>query len=252
MVASNDFKNLSAETQEKIAELALSRFPKELCGVLRSGEFIELENIAEEPETSFRFDPTQYIHYRDCDAIIHSHTKKQKRAYRLDLRTPSRADRIGQIESNKPWGIIATDGISVMEPIWLPRTPNNTYLGRPFIWFINDCYTLVQDYYLFEFGIRLIDHALEFDYMQGHRLQDKVFEKYISAAGFVERDVVGELRKGELLLLNHAGVEQSHLGIYTGDTVLHQDILSTVVSTDRVYHKISRVLAHPAVKLEAV
>lgn len=236
---------LSETTLEEIKRAAIAEYPKEMCGVVVEGNFIQLENTSNNPEDSFKFDVIQYLQYSSCDAIIHSHTQKPRRNYRHDLRTPSIVDRRKQIESNKPWGILATDGITALAPIWLPRTYSQEYIGRPFIWFIHDCYTLVQDYYFFEFGIELMDHALEFDYGNGFRIENNIFDKYIADAGFYDRPFKpGELKKGDLVLLTHLGVDQSHLGIFTGESILHQDSLSVEIPLSMIQKKITKVLTH--------
>lgn len=236
---------ISQTALDKIKKAAIAEFPKELCGVLIEDNFVQLTNIAESPEDSFKFDVMDYLQYSECDAIIHSHTQKPRRNYRHDLRTPSVKDRLKQIESNKPWGIVATDGITALDPIWLPRTYSREYIGRPFIWFIYDCYTLVQDYYFFEFGIQLMDHAMEFDYGNGFRIENNVFDKYMAEAGFYDRVFKpGDIKKGDLVLLTHLGVDQSHLGIYTGESILHQDSLSVEIPLAMVQQKITKVLTH--------
>lgn len=226
---------------EKINELAIARYPMEMCGVIIDGDFIELENVAMDRLNSFCFDPLEYRKYLECDAIIHSHTIKEGQCYKLDIRTPSRADYIGQKRSGKPWYIIGTNGEHCLPPIRLPRIRSKEYLGRHFMWYINDCYTLVQDYYYHEYGIELLGHADEFDYNQ---IIPEIDRGRIEETGFISRNHIGDIKNGELILISYRGGESNHLGIFHNDKIIHQDIISREEPFLRFYGRIDSVLTY--------
>jgi len=153
---------LSFTQVEKIRVHTLRCYPEEMCGVLVDNDFFPIPNVAENKLMSFALDSEHLaVIASRCKiaGIVHSHCRNIKHPEVFDTRTPSIADLAGQKQSKVPWLIVATEGETVTPPLTIPRTPSNYYIGRPFIWFINDCYTLVQDYYLFELGIALPKNA---------------------------------------------------------------------------------------------
>lgn len=204
----------------------LNNYPNESCGfILKDDTIIFCMNISKTPEKAFKIDSTDYVKYSDdIKYIFHSHCIDPRKGKNLDPRTPSLKDMEGQILTDLPWLIFATEGWVVSEPITLPRNPNTNYLDRPFIWFINDCYTLVQDYYKFELGIELKPYILH-DYT-AIRKSDKVFDEFIEDYGFIELQNLDDLQNGDLFILDNSGFTENHLGIYHDGYILHQGLLS--------------------------
>jgi proteasome lid subunit RPN8/RPN11 len=238
---------LSALQIEKINTHALACYPQEMCGLLTADDFIPLENQATDSLRSFSIAPVDYARYAapngPCTAIVHSHCKPVERVDRIDLRTPSRADIAGQRRTSKPWLIVGCEGMTVSAPLWLPRTPSNQYTGRPFIWYVNDCYTLAQDYYRFELGIELPGHATDFDWADESRLAH-AFDPYVADYGFVDLDSIDDMRNGDLLLLNSCGLQHNHLGVYHDGQIIHQDGISRSVPFSTYIGRINRVLRY--------
>lgn len=61
---------------EKLLKHVEQCYPEEACGLLIDGDFVPLDNVAENPEEGFEFDSAEYIKYvleSDIEAIIHSH-----------------------------------------------------------------------------------------------------------------------------------------------------------------------------------
>ena len=228
----------------KISEAALAYYPKELCGIISEGIFIQITNIHEEPEKHFTLCPIELAEHLDkIEAVVHSHTKTIRTTELFDLRTPSYADIVGQKQTGIPWLIVGTEGVNVSRPLEIPRVRNNNYLERPFIWYINDCYSLVQDFYWFELGIDLPDHKAEKNF-ENIRKEHSLFEKYISEYGFIELSAFSELQEGDLVLLDTGGRVKNHLGIYTNGFILHQAALSI---KEEAYHftgRTHKVLRH--------
>ena len=230
----------------KIKEHILVSYPKEACGlILQDGSVIPLENIADEPEKSFKINPRELSPYLGrIQYIYHSHCRDIKQPEVFDLRTPSFSDILGQQKTGVPWLIFGTEGFGVTEPLQIPRIKNNNYLQRPFIWYINDCYSLVQDYYQFEFGIFLENHKAKEDYKDIRKLNN-IFGEYIREYGFIEFPVKGHVfQKGDLVLLDSHGFEKNHLGIYEDGYILHQDTLSKKEKIEHFVDRIHLVLRH--------
>ena len=238
--------SLSTEQFEKVREHTLACYPQEMCGIITTEEeFVPLTNIHEKPEESFTIAPTELVPYLGkVKYILHSHCRDIRTPEVFDLRTPSYPDTIGQKKSGIPWLIVSCEGVTVTQPIQIPRVKNNEYLERPFIWFINDCYSLVQDYYWFEFGIDLPNHKAEEDYANV-RKTNNLFDSYIEEYGFVEVSLKEQLVNGDLLLIDNGNGTKNHLGIYDGNGfVLHQGILSIKEQLEHFIGKIHKVLRY--------
>lgn len=204
----------------------IANYPQESCGfILENDEVIFCQNVSETPEKAFTINPEEFVKYLGkIKYIFHSHCVDIKKGKFLDPRTPSVTDIEYQKASGVPWLIFATEGWNVSDPIEVPRTPNTNYTGRPFIWFINDCYTLVQDYYKFEFGIELKEYILH-DYTAA-RKTDKIFEEFITDYGFEEVEGLDNLQNGDLFIIDNSGFAENHLGIYHNGKLLHQNLIS--------------------------
>ena len=234
---------LNEEQKRLIEQHTLECYPQEMCGFLTEDSFIPVKNEAEHPEKSFSISALAIAqHFEQITAIVHSHTRDKKKVELFDLRTPSYADFINQKKLPFPWLIVGCEGLSVTDPLQFPRVPSQEYIGRKFQWFINDCYSLVQDFYRFELGIILRDAVITADY-QDIRDLSGVFLPYIEDYGFSEVKL-DEIREGDLVLLDNGGKVDNHLGIYTDGKILHQDMISCIVPFETFLGRIKKVFRY--------
>jgi cell wall-associated NlpC family hydrolase len=223
---------------ELIENEALTRFPHEMVGVLtENAGFIPMNNLA--PNSTHRFE-IDILEYRKLDklhkvtGLVHSHTRQKDVDYgpaaELDSRTPSAMDVKTQKALGVPFYIVATNGEQVMEPICYPRDRNASLYQRPFIFFINDCYTLVSDYYWQNYQIKLMDHAPEFDWWNGGRggVTIPYYNQYLEEAGFYRIDEY-ELEVGDIVIMGMGSKDGNHLGVFVED-----------------YHILQHVMNHPS------
>jgi len=211
-----------------IDKIIRDNYPNESVGlILQNGDIVPLANISETPEKSFKIDSLELApHLGNIGFIWHSHCVDPKKPSIYDARTPSLKDMEQQALSGVPWLIFASDGYDVTDPVQIPRVPSNEYLDREFIWFINDCYTLMQDYYHFELGIDLKQYVLH-DY-RNVRKSHSVFNDYINEYGFIELYDLNDLQNGDLFIVDNSGFTENHLVIYHDGKLLHQGLLSCV------------------------
>jgi len=235
--------DISIEAFDAITKATLRCYPNEMVGIISDGKFVELTNVSPSPETHFSVDPLEYEKMVDVEFIVHSHTTNTSESSRWDLRTPSNADLINQRAGSVPWLIVGTEGENVMKPIRLPHVPNNEYLDRRFIWYVSDCYTLVKDYYQFEYGIFLRDHPVEFDW--GVDCFDNIIERHFGPAGFIH-DVLEleNIQNGDLLLLGVMDTIKNHLGIYEDGYVIEQMGISRRRPIRNYRSRIVRIVRH--------
>jgi proteasome lid subunit RPN8/RPN11 len=237
MIALND------NQLELIEQAALADYPNEMCGLLTKDGFIHTANLSDSPDKGFRISARDYaVHHSDTIAVIHTHIP-DRLAQVFDVRTPSYQDLIEQKRMGIPWLIFGCDGHNLSTPLQVPRVPNSQYLDRPFIWYVNDCYSLVQDYYRFELGIVLPDHKATKAFTEITRLND-LFSEHISDYRFTTHDTLDDLNNGDLLLLDNAGFKRNHLGIVHDGQVLHQGALSVMQPFSDFIGRINQVLKY--------
>lgn len=234
---------LNPKQLQKIKDAALADYPNEMCGVCTVNDFVHLKNVSDSPEKSFKIAPAEYVIYvNNVTAIVHSHTRPVNKSDIFDLRTPSMADIDGQIKTGLPWVIVGCEGYEVSDPLIFPRTPSADLIGRPFIWYINDCYTLVMDYYKFNMGVDLPGHDINFDWGIEHRRLNNIFENYIESYGFSEV-VIDDIKNGDVILLDNIGVK-NHIGVYHDGDIIHQLGISTKEHMTNYYTRINKVLRY--------
>jgi proteasome lid subunit RPN8/RPN11 len=236
---------LSEKQKQQIETHTLAEYPREMCGFLTKEDFIPCKNVADLSEDpfsdGFKISPVDTAQYLpEAIAIVHSHCRPTKKRTYFDLRTPSQVDIQNQKPTKLPWLIVGCEGISVSGPVQFPRIPNNNYLGREFLWSINDCYTLIQDWYFFELGKVLKDHPIQKDHTCMPEYTETV-EDLISEDGFYKVSYEEGYLPGDLILLDNPGVERSHLAVYTGHSVIHQLDLSVEVPFETFIGRIRQV-----------
>lgn len=229
--------------RERIKDWTFRCYPNEMCGFLTKEDFIPCKNIADDPENSFKIAPEVTAKWLGkAIAIVHSHTKAVSKVSLLDLRTPSHADYNGQKLTGVPWLIVGCEGITVSDPIQIPRVPSREYVGRSFQWFINDCYNLIQDWYLFELGIELPEAIIPENYTT-IRTMNGIFDEHILDFGFREVEY-SELKDNDLVLVDFAGSEGNHLGVFHQGFVYHQGLVSVKVPFAHFIGRVRKVLRY--------
>lgn len=235
---------LTLVQREQIKQAALTSYPKEMCGVLLQDSFVALPNTAENPEEDFRIEAIALAPYiGKITAVVHSHTLRRKRPCVQDARTPSFKDVLAWRATQLPFLIVATDGEVVTEALEFPKPYSEQLLQRPFIWFVNDCYTIVQDYYKREFDINLPMHKAEVDFTE-IKHQSDLFEAHAEAFGFVKYENVMPSRNGDLILVDGTQGKRNHLGIYHNGKIIHQSTMSVEVPLETFVGRVYCIYRH--------
>lgn len=198
-------------------------FPREACGfVIGRGKkafFMAAQNMAAQ-HNEFVINHIDYAKAEDAGdilAIWHSHPNADG--------TPSDADRAGCEATELTWlispitqgegGFVHGD-VTVMQPDGFQMP----YVGRPYIFGTFDCYSLVTDFYLREFGIRL-DHFKNLRIQQWWRRGFDILED-----NWRSQDLVlvtdGSFVEGDILTFAVESEVANHLAVYvTSDIILH-------------------------------
>ena len=190
--------------------------PDESCGLLlniRGKErYYPCRNLSAQSDEYFILDPEDYIkgsNLGTITAIIHSHPNTPPVA--------SQADKMSCEQTKLPWYIVnpKTETWGYYEPCGY-KAP---LLGRPWVWAVTDCWSLIVDWYKEEKGIQLLD------YERPTRIEeftdDPVFEKYLPSRGFKLLEPNEPLKNGDVLAMSILGKGLNHVGIFIDGDVLH-------------------------------
>lgn len=207
--------NASRKHAEKV-------FPKESIGLIIDGKFIAVENVHPTPEKNFRVSPTDLIRFHGkIQAVIHSHNVSKVGGVEVHSWGPSKADMACQIAWNVPFGIqYVTEGGAGNIVWWGPGVPVRPYEGRPYVFGVMDCYSIVRDWYEKERGVILDDFARADYYWEEDNAVDLYIEN-VKSQGFTEvEDRKFEI--GDVIMLKIRSKIVNHSMIYLGgDVGLH-------------------------------
>jgi len=190
--------------------------PEESCGLLLNikgkQRYYPCHNLSAQLDEYFILDPEDYIkasNLGDITAIIHSHPDTPPVA--------SQADKMSCEHTKLPWYIVnpKTETWGYYEPCGY-KAP---LLGRPWVWAVTDCWSLIVDWYKEERGIELLD------YERPTRIEeftdDPVFERYLPSRGFRLLRPEEPLKNGDVLAMSIMGKGLNHVGIFLDGDVLH-------------------------------
>jgi proteasome lid subunit RPN8/RPN11 len=196
----------------KFKQQVLTEYPNEAAAVIVNGKHIPCVNKSSDPTRHGYLDAEQLLqielHHGPIQAFLHSHPIDPTHPSKWPAFWPSGVDMENWLAGSIPWGIVATEGENITEPVWLDESEIAPLEGRTFVHGIHDCYSLVRDYYRLQ-GINLPNYARGMEWWE--RGQDLYVQNF-KAAGFEEisrSDVrVGDaaIMKVRASVYNHAGV----------------------------------------------
>ncbi len=190
--------------------------PKEAVGLLLNirgkQKYYPCQNLAITNHQEFILNPEDYAkadNLGEIIAVVHSHPSTPP--------VPSQADRISCEQSKLPWHIVnpKTEEWGACNPEGY--VPN--LLGRPWVWGVTDCWSLVVDWYKKEKNIELKDYARTMTPQEF--LENPLFENYAWRTGFRELRPDEPCKKGDVLLMSIVHPTLNHVAIFLGDMVLH-------------------------------
>ncbi len=196
--------------------------PKESCGLLLNirgkEKYFPCQNLAITSHQCFIMNPEDYVvadSIGEIIGIIHSHPTTPPVA--------SEADKISCEESNLPWYIVnpKIETWGYYEPCGY-KAP---LLGRPWVWGVTDCLSLVEDWYLeekqisFKKATRPLTPEIFAENPQSK--EDGDFDNYLTTAGFRLLAPNEKLQNGDVLAMSILGKGLNHVGIFLDGDVLH-------------------------------
>ena len=211
---------LISTQQEIIKAEALEHPDREVCGyIMDDGSVMSCENIHPEPLDKFQIDTAHFIQYQQhISAIYHSHV--------IDVDNFSSADVALYYSHDLPLVLYsATRNIfRIADP-----SGEQPLEGRPFCYGINDCYSLVRDYFWQKLNIKLGN------YPRGETPQGAVpdwnkrewdwIDKQFEIEGFTSITNHQDLQTHDAIAMSLGAhtIGIDHLAIYMGDDrIIHQ------------------------------
>ena len=202
--------------KDKALTHAKEQDPKESCGLLLNvrgkNKYFPCRNLSMTDYQCFILDPEDYVkadNEGEIIGIVHSHPTTPP--------TPSQADRISCENSNLPLYIVNPKTEEWGECI--PEGFIPEICGRPWVWGVTDCWSLVRDWYKQEKNIELKDWTRpttpeEF-------LSNPLFEQCAWRTGFRELRYDEPLQNGDALLMSIGSPGLNHVAIFVDGMVLH-------------------------------
>ena len=196
---------------------AMREYPKESCGLVIDGRYDSQLNIAEDVENYFEIQPSAFR--PNIEAIIHSHCAPRHG------RDPSAADMAFQIEQQKPFGIVHTDGAHAASILWWGDFRLDDPLeGREFIHGVLDCYGLVRAWFWQTRRFKPLDFPHDPSWWSKGNAD--LYAAGIAKAGFVRIDA-SQAKPGDGMLFKSSakGVPPHHAGVLIDENrLLHHKV----------------------------
>lgn len=204
--------------KEKAANHAKECLPKESCGLLAivkgKETYFPCKNLANDQISYFIIDPDDWAKAEDSGelvGLIHSHPKGSI--------FPSEADKNACEYLGLEWHIY-----SPKLNDWYSFKPSGykqpSLIGRQWIWKVQDCYTLLVDYFKSK-NLVVKDWPRPKDPTE--LFTNGLLEDVLPKSGFIE--VNDDIKKDDVLLMTMIGKGASHVGMYVGDQmVLHHQV----------------------------
>jgi proteasome lid subunit RPN8/RPN11 len=199
-------------------EHAKQCYPNESCGIVVDGRYLPCRNDAKDPSEQFVMNREDYRHAimsGEPNAIIHSHPNGSK--------TATDVDRVSCEETDLPWGIIwitrDDTGQFYAQESWIkPSGFEASLIGRPYVWGVFDCLSIVLDYYKREMGIDLGGFERpDQDWSKG---STDIYTAELTAKGFYKTQE--QPKQGDIVLMKIRSKVPNHAAIF-----LENGILST-------------------------
>ena len=190
--------------------------PNESVGVLLNikgkEKYFPCRNLSMNSNQCFILDPEDYVkadNLGEIIGIVHSHPTTPPE--------PSEADRVSCEDSNLKWYIVnpKTETWGYCEPCGF-KPPLR---GRQWVWGLQDCYSLVRDWYKEEKNIELRDW--ERPITPEEFLLNPMFERCAWRTGFRELRSDEKLINGDLLFMSIGSPGLNHVAIFLDGDVLH-------------------------------
>ncbi|MDO5650575.1 MAG: Mov34/MPN/PAD-1 family protein [Moraxella sp.] len=228
---------LTKTLKTAISTHAKTAYPAECCGLIvqihGKPTYQPCINIALTPNDQFEIDPADWVRLSELgeiQAIVHSHPNGSAE--------PSEVDRAQMGVHGMDW-VICGYGVHSDEQEYceIKRHKPTSYLsplvGREYYHGVQDCYSLVRDYYQRELDIDLPDFARNENWWEDEN-HEPLYQNNFEKAGFVQ---VHDLQKHDVILCRVGRTEHiNHALVWLGDGSLNSEPVAPVVGDSLILH----------------
>lgn len=211
---------LSNKIKEDIIFHAKQCYPNECCGLIVGNEYYPCSNVAKN-KNQFEINPIDWAKAEDyahekqttINAIVHSHPDATTKASDLDLM---------QVELHGlPWVIVSYSELEFADKsdfaVYYPCGYQAPLLGRNYYHGIQDCYSIVRDFYQRELNISLNDFKRD-DAWWENKNNPSLYMENFQQEGFFEIDKNQDLKYGDIILCRVGRTEHiNHALIWLGE-----------------------------------
>jgi proteasome lid subunit RPN8/RPN11 len=225
---------LAENTLKDFEKHVLSCYPEEACGLQVAGKYVPCKNVHETPLTSFKIDPKSIVKAKKIQAILHSHPyhplDKKVFEFYNDPRWPSVTDQEQFNSGKEPWIIVSTDGTGISEPVIMDDSTWAPLLGREFIWGVQDCYSLLRDYYREHCKITLPNYPREWNWWG--KGEDQFMQRFADE-GF-KRITYDSAEINDICIFKNDSPIANHVGIISGNNEMMQQGVGSLSRISRL------------------
>ncbi|MPX06270.1 C40 family peptidase [Moraxella catarrhalis] len=228
---------LTKHTKRLIHAHAKICYPAECCGLIIDGQYYPCDNVAPNPAEHFEIDYLNMVemqeYHGEIQAIVHSHPNGNAE--------PSEVDKVQMGLHDIDWVIVGlghtpTGATYCDIKRHKPTTYQSPLLGREYHHGVQDCYSLVRDYYSRELDIHLPDfHRTDGWWEKEHHLP--LYENNFTKAGFIKMQDETDLQKHDVILCRVGRTHHvNHALIYVGDGKLKSETTPDCVGNALILH----------------
>ena len=228
---------LTKHTKRLIHAHAKICYPAECCGLIIDGQYYPCDNVAPNPAEHFEIDYLNMVemqeYHGEIQAIVHSHPNGNAE--------PSEVDKVQMGLHDIDWVIVGlghtpTGATYCDIKRHKPTTYQSPLLGREYYHGVQDCYSLVQDYYSRDLDIHLPDfHRTDGWWEKEHHLP--LYENNFTKAGFIKMQDETDLQKHDVILCRVGRTHHvNHALIYVGDGKLKSETTPDCVGNALILH----------------
>jgi proteasome lid subunit RPN8/RPN11 len=195
-----------------IQDYMVSQYPNEGCGFVVNGEFIPVENIAQDKKKDFLVSDEDFLKYSPvCSSFIHSHPDWYNCPTKLDMEQ--------QQASGIPWGIVGTNKNAASGlQMFGAQLPIPDLRKRTFCHGVTDCCTLINDWGKINGKWSWTEVPRDWEWWQG---SDDLYQENFARLGFKIVPMEDILAKGpqvgDIFLARIRSNKLNHAGVYIGD-----------------------------------
>ena len=193
------------------ANVCTAAYPREAVILVTASGLVEVENVADDPYTTFEVDSSAVQRAMLEDGgllgVIHSHPDGNP--------YPSEADMRSQVSAGVPYGIFVSTPGGSGDYIEFGGDMPALY-ERPFRHGVTDCYEFIRAYYRTHFDIELRAFPRGWEWWENGAT---LYVDYFPRAGFYEVPA-SNIQPGDLLLIAFRGDTPTHAAVYAGDGML--------------------------------